>query len=100
MYFIAQNPSWAHFSTDYLPMPDVALRVLAWATVLWELLFPVLVAMPVTRTATLWIGVLFHVGTLIHLEVGLFPMYALCYYVPLVPWERFRRRTTFPGSTP
>ncbi|HEX3147986.1 MAG TPA: HTTM domain-containing protein [Gemmataceae bacterium] len=88
MAAIAQNPSWAHFSPDYLPLPDVALRFLAWTTVIWELLFPVLVLMPLTRAATIWIGVLFHVGTLIHLEVGLFPLYALCYYVPLLPWER------------
>jgi hypothetical protein len=99
MYYVAHSPSWAHFSPDYLPLPDGALRFLAWATVLWELLFPLLVLMPVTRAAALWMGVLFHVGTLVHLEVGLFPMYALCYYVPLVPWERWRPVTSR-GSTP
>ncbi len=99
MYYVAHNPSWAHFSPDFLPLPDGALRLLAWVTVGWEILFPVLVAMPVTRAATLWLGVLFHVGTLVHLEVGLFPLYALCYYVPLVPWERLARPTS-PGSTP
>jgi uncharacterized membrane protein YphA (DoxX/SURF4 family) len=88
MLFVAQNPSWAHFSPDYLPLPDPALRFLAWVTVLWELLFPLLVVIPLTRNATLWIGVLFHLGTLVHLEVGLFPLWALCYYVPLLPWER------------
>jgi hypothetical protein len=90
MYFVAHNPSWAHFSPDFLPLPDEALRALTWATVVWELAFPVLVAIPLTRAITLWIGVLFHVGTLVHLEVGLFPLYALCYYVPFVPWEHFR----------
>ena len=99
MYYVAHNPSWAHFSPDCLPLPDGALRALAWATVLWELLFPMLVALPVTRAATLWVGVFFHVGTLVHLEVGFFPMYALCYYVPTLPWERLRRVTS-PGSTP
>ena len=93
MHDVAVNPSWAHFSPDYLPLPDGASRVLAWATVLWELLFPVLVAMPVTRAATLWVGVLFHLGTLVHLEVGLFPLYALCYYAPLVAWEGKTRDT-------
>ena len=74
---MANNPSWTHFSPDYLPLPDGCLRVLAWVTIGWELLFPLLVLMPLTRAATLWIGVFFHVGTLIHLEVGLFPLYAL-----------------------
>jgi hypothetical protein len=99
MYYVANNPSWAHFSPDYLPLPMEGWRGLAWATVAWELLFPVLVALPTTRAATLGVGVFFHVGTLVHLEVGLFPLYALCYYVPLVPWGRFRAATS-PGSTP
>src|SRR5262249_49780414 len=97
MYYVANNPSWVHFSPDYLPLPDDALRVLAWVTLMWELFFPLLVLMPITRKATLWIGVFFHLGTLIHLEVGLFPLYALCYYLPLVKWERTRNDTpTFP----
>lgn len=87
MYYVANNPSWAHFSPDYLPLPDEALRILAWVTLIWELFFPLLVLMPVTRKVTLWIGVLFHIGTLVHLEVGLFPLYALCYYVPLIPFQ-------------
>jgi hypothetical protein len=98
MYYVANNPSWAHFSPNFLPFPDDILRVLAWGTLIWELLFPLLILMPLTRAATLWIGVIFHVGTLIHLEVGLFPLYALCYYVPLVAWER--RITPCRGSPP
>jgi uncharacterized membrane protein YphA (DoxX/SURF4 family) len=99
MYYVAHNPSWAHFSPDYMPLPFDGWRFLSWATVVWELLFPLLVALPTTRTVTLWIGAFFHIGTLVHLEVGLFPMYALCYYVPFIPWERYGRATS-PGSTP
>jgi hypothetical protein len=98
MYFVARNPSWAHFSPDYLPLPGEALRVLAWITLAWELLFPILVWMPLTRKATLWLGVFFHLGTLVHLEVGLFPLYALCYYVPLVAWEKRRRKQSEPEA--
>jgi hypothetical protein len=100
MYYVAHNPSWAHFSPDYLPFPDGALQVLTWATLVWELLFPVLISLPLTRAATLWIGVLFHLGTLVHLEVGLFPLFALCYYVPFVPWERYFRSHKLAGSGP
>jgi uncharacterized membrane protein YphA (DoxX/SURF4 family) len=92
MDIVASNPSWTHFSPDYLPLSAGALKLLAWATLIWELLFPLLVWMPLTRKATLWIGALFHIGTLIHLEVGLFPLYALCYYVPLIAWEKHSRR--------
>ena len=35
--------------------------------------------------------VLFHVETGLHLELAMFPLYALCFYLPLVPWERWRR---------
>jgi uncharacterized membrane protein YphA (DoxX/SURF4 family) len=89
MFFVANNPTWAHVSPNYLPLPDAAWRASAWVTMWWELLFPLLVALPLTRKLTLWIGVVFHLGTLVHLEVGLFPLWALCYYVPLVPWERW-----------
>jgi hypothetical protein len=44
---------------------------------------------PGTRTAALWLGVLFHVGTGLQLELGMFWLYALCLYLPLVPWERW-----------
>jgi uncharacterized membrane protein YphA (DoxX/SURF4 family) len=88
MTAVAANPTWAHFSPNHLPLPDGVMRAVTWATVAWELLFPLLVAFPLTRKATLWIGVAFHLGTLVHLEVGVFPLYALCYYVPLVAWER------------
>ena len=91
---VANNPTWAHFSPNYLPLPDVALQTLSYGTLVWELLFPLLILMPVTRNATLWVGVFFHVGTLIHLEVSWFPLYSLCYYVPFVPWERWRRKMT------
>src|SRR4029077_10310030 len=36
MDIVAYNPSWTHFSPDYLPLPNGALRILAWATLIWE----------------------------------------------------------------
>ena len=103
MFFVANNPTWAHVSPNYLPLPDAVWRASAWVTMWWELLFPLLVTLPLTRKATLWVGVVFHLGTLVHLEVGLFPLWALCYYVPLVPWDRWGRAagvTPSPGSPP
>ena len=91
MHDVAGNPSWTHFSPDFLPLPDVALRLLTWATLAWELGFPLLVSLKGTRTATLWVGVVFHVASFFHLEIGLFGLYALCFYVPLLPWERWGR---------
>ena len=86
---VANNPSWTHFSPNYLPMPDEALQALAWGTIAWELLFPLLVLMPLTRKVDA-------------LDRRLVPrwyagapggglvsaVFALCYYMPLVAWER------------
>jgi hypothetical protein len=91
MYYVANNPSWAHFSPDFLPLPEFLLRLLAWITVVWELAFPLLMLITWARKTTLWIGVFFHLGTLVHLEVGLFPLYALCYYVPFIPFRESKR---------
>jgi hypothetical protein len=48
--------------------------------------------MPATRTATLLLGVAFHIGTGVALQLGPFPFYMLCLYLPLVPWERLADR--------
>jgi hypothetical protein len=50
---------------------------------------------PRTRVVALWLGVAFHVGTGLQLELGMFGLHALCLYLPLVPWDRYadaRRR--------
>ena len=94
MIDVAGNSSWAHFSPDFMPLPMFCFRLLAWGTLVWELGFPILAFLPNTRRPTLWIGAIFHVMTLIHLEVALFPIYSLCFYVPLLPWERWYPRRT------
>ncbi len=37
-------------------------------------------------------GALFHIGIWITLELGFFPPYMLCLYLPLLPWERWTER--------
>ena len=41
---------------------------------------------------TLLLGVVFHIVSGLQLELGMFPLYALCFYLPLVSWERWTRR--------
>jgi hypothetical protein len=62
--------------------------VLSWITLIWEIGFPIFVMMPSLRALTLWLGVAFHVGTGVLLPLGPFPLYMLCLYLPLVPWEQ------------
>ena len=71
-------------------MPFAVTQALTWIVLAWELGFPLLVFLPSTRKAALVLGVLFHVGIGLSLELGLFAPYMLCLYLPLVPWERFR----------
>ncbi len=59
-----------------------AHRLSALVTLVWELCFPVL--------AVLVLGVVFHIGTLLTLEVGRFSLYAIACYAAFVCWERFR----------
>jgi len=56
-----------------------------------ELSFPLAVLWRPTRIAALCLGVLFHVETGLHLELCMFAPYALCFYLPLLPWERLQR---------
>jgi hypothetical protein len=72
-------------------VPVWALRLSAQVVLLWELLFPVLVLWPRGRAFALALGALFHLVTLLTLEVGMFALYALACYAAFVPWERLRR---------
>ena len=74
---------------EYLPGATVLGPIFDYVTLTWELGFPVLVFLGVTRKPTLWLGVLFHIGTGLLFRIGPFPLYMLCFYLPLVPWERY-----------
>jgi hypothetical protein len=78
------------FSRAELPLPIWLMRLMAWSVLGWEVAFPVLVVVNRwTRLAALLFGVGFHVGIFLTMELGFFAPYALCLYLPLVPWERW-----------
>ena len=89
MHHVLANVQWTHFSYNHLPLLPGAVAAMTWTTLVWELGFPVLVLSPKLRTPTLWIGVLFHLGTAVLLTLSLFSLYMLCLYLPFVPWERY-----------
>jgi hypothetical protein len=86
LHYVMTDVGWSRWPVQ---LPPTALTVLAWVVMLWETGFPLWVMLPGTRTAALWLGVAFHVATGLHLELGMFWLYALCLYLPLVPWERW-----------
>lgn len=81
---------WLPAYREYTP-PFVAL------VLLWELLFPLAVWFPRARLVLLTTGVLFHLGTLLLMNI-FFP-YHLAMYLVFVDWPRVRRKI-FPRAVP
>ena len=48
-----------------------------------------LILLPRLRKPTLILGIIFHLGTGLLLQIGAFPLYMICLYLPLAPWERW-----------
>jgi hypothetical protein len=102
LHYVLTDVGWSRWPVQ---LPPATLPVLAWIVMGWEIGFPLWMLIPGTRSAALWLGVLFHVGTGLHLELGMFWLYALCLYLPFVPWEkwadrRHRTPTTLDSRTP
>lgn len=74
---------WLPAYREYTP-PFVAL------VLLWELLFPLAVWFPRARTVILTAGILFHLGTLVFMNI-LFP-YHLAMYLVFVDWPSVVRK--------
>jgi hypothetical protein len=89
VHYILENLTWSSWSYAQLPVPYILTRLIGLLVPTWEVGFPLLVLMPRTRTLTLWMGVLFHLSLYVSMRLGLFPLYMLCLYLPLVPWERY-----------
>jgi Vitamin K-dependent gamma-carboxylase len=89
MHYVLCNIGWTRFSYAQLPLPFPIIQLFTWTTLIWELSFPFLVMIPRVRVLILWIGIGFHLGTLVMLQLCAFPMYMMCMYLPLVPWEKY-----------
>ena len=90
MWYVNHDMALARWSP--LPLPYVVSQALTWGALIWEVGFPLWLMLKRTRVPALIIGVIFHLITFFHLEIAAFPLYALCLYLPLAPWERLTRR--------
>jgi hypothetical protein len=88
LHYVLADPAQTRWSYAELPLPWWGAQALTWTVLAWEILFPLLVLMPMTRTLALVMGVLFHLGIGVSIELGFFPFYMLSLYLPLLPWER------------
>lgn len=91
LYLVLHDLTLTRFSYVQLPMTYELTRILTWTTLWWELTFPLLVLWRPTRILALVMGVGFHIGIGLTMDLGFFAAYALCLYVPLLPWERLSR---------
>jgi hypothetical protein len=81
------DSGWTRWSFADWPRPAWLLQFMSWTVLAWELGFPLCMWIPRLRVPALVFGVLFHVGTGITMRLGPFPLYMLCLYLPLLPWE-------------
>lgn len=93
MYYVNHDLTWSLEPNVTRLVPVWMHRFSSWVTIVWEIGFPILIALRRTRAATLWLGVVFHVLTLLTLEVGAFATYSLVFYVVFVPWEQLTDRS-------
>ncbi len=92
LYYVLTDLSVARFSYAEWPTPYWFTQLFTWATMFWEIMFPMLVYIPSTRVISLWLGVSFHLGIAATMDLGMFPFYMMTLYLPLVPWERWADR--------
>jgi len=92
MWYVCLDVAWARWSAPAIPY--WVYQGLTWFALIWEVGFPLWVGRKPTRVPALLFGVAFHLMTFFHLEIAAFPLYALCLYLPLAPWERLARRKT------
>ena len=90
MYYVNHNRTWSLAPEMTQAFPIVLHRLSAWVTLAWELTFPIFLFVPRVRAVILWLGVLFHLGSFLTLEIGSFGTYTLASYAAFVTWERFR----------
>jgi hypothetical protein len=90
LYWVLGDVVLTRFSPYMLQIPVELGRVMTWTVLIWEVSFPLLLLWKWSRRAALFMGVLFHLGIFATMELGGFVPYALCMYLPLIPWPRER----------
>jgi hypothetical protein len=93
MYWVLNDFAVARWSFWSFPLPYAVCRLMAWATLVFELGFPLAMLSSLVRPWWLLLGAGFHVGVWITLEVGWFSPMSLCWYVLFVPGSTLARCT-------
>ncbi|HZZ82132.1 MAG TPA: HTTM domain-containing protein [Gemmataceae bacterium] len=98
LHYVLGDLALARFSRVALPLPFVVTQIMTWTVLAWEVLFPFTLIFKWPRRVALFMGVMFHLGIFVSLELGPFALYAICMYLPLLPlewWLDRRGETTY-----
>lgn len=85
VYWVLNDLAVARWPYCALPVPLWICRLLSWGTLLFEIGFSAFVCFRRLRPWLLLVGVAFHVGILVHTEVGWFSPITLCWYALFLP---------------
>ncbi|MSQ95156.1 MAG: hypothetical protein EXR98_11455 [Gemmataceae bacterium] len=95
LYYVMGDVVLTRFSQKSVPLSqEVYLQItqmMTWSILAWEVSFPLLVIFKWPRRFALFAGVMFHLGIFASMELGGFVPYALCMYLPFLPWGEFSR---------
>jgi len=80
VYWVLNDVCLNRFPYAWLPLPLVLCQVLSWATLVFEIGFPLLVLSRWTRPVLLAGGAMFHFGIWFHTEVGFFSAAMVAWY--------------------
>lgn len=91
---VMANPAWRHFDFDFLwniPLAVPSMKATTWLVLVWELTFPIMICFKKTRRVAIVMGVFFHVGLWVTLNLGVFPVSMLVGYLAFVPPESLHK---------
>jgi hypothetical protein len=93
LHYVFSDTTMSRWSHAQLPIPFWATVLMTYASVWWEVLFPLLMLSRWSRKWTLWFGVALHFGIFMTMEVGWFGFYMISLYAVWIPdefWARWR----------
>lgn len=91
--YVLAHPDYSRWNLAPLlisPFIQNVLHVLAFIIRWWELLFPLLILQSKSRMISLTIGIAFHIGLLVFMNLRLFSWIMLSLYIAFIPSRYFR----------
>src|SRR5262249_22132289 len=99
LYYVLCSLEIARFPLAQLPINFLMLQISSYVVLAWETTFPLLVLVRSTRVSALTMVGMLHLGVCLTMEIRFLAPYMLCFYLAMVPWERWSRGPAPAGSS-